>query len=61
MKYNILKIDAIAFDHCNYMWKYDIFFNNDINIDNNNNDNVNDSNDHNSNDDSNYHSNEYWQ
>ena len=25
MKYNILKIDAIAFDHCNCMWKYDIF------------------------------------
>ena len=24
MKYNILKIDAIAFDHCNCMWKYDI-------------------------------------
>ena len=24
MKYNFLKIDAIAFDHCNYIWKYDI-------------------------------------
>ena len=22
MKYNFLKIDAIAFDHCNYVWKY---------------------------------------
>ena len=22
MKYNFLKIDAIEFDHCNYMWKY---------------------------------------
>ena len=25
MKYNFLKIiDAVAFDHCNYMWKHDI-------------------------------------
>ena len=24
MKYNFLKIDAIAFDHCNYTWKNDI-------------------------------------
>ena len=24
MKYNFVKIDAIAFDHSNYMWKCDI-------------------------------------